>query len=215
MKAIAMATKARVSSAHAIAALALAVALGGTAYAATGGIPGPGGVISGCFNKKTGQLRVVGAGTHCNRKHERRLSWNQTGPKGTPGPITGALPSGVTLRGEWAIRLQSGAAASQRLQTGISFGFSLPAAPTPNFIPIGGTVPAGCAGGTATAPTAQPGNLCVYEVAADNISPASQTIFRADGTDGVDDPFGAGLAANTVAANTDTRWRGTWAVTAP
>src|SRR2546423_10230685 len=59
----------RLSSAHAIAVVALVIALGGGAYAATsgGGIPGPGGVINSCYGKTTGQLRVVGANKRCNR----------------------------------------------------------------------------------------------------------------------------------------------------
>jgi hypothetical protein len=137
------------------------------------------------------------------------------GDQGPAGPITGTLPSGVTLRGHWAIRFQSGATAVQRVQTPISFGFTLASAPTPNFIPLGGAVPAGCAGGTPTAPAAQPGNLCVFEQANDNINVAGKAIFNVAGTDGQDDAFGAGLAANTIAATTDTRWRGSWAVTAP
>jgi hypothetical protein len=137
------------------------------------------------------------------------------GDQGPAGPITGTLPSGVTLKGTWAVRFQSGAAVIQRIQTPISFGFTLASAPTPSFIPLGGAVPAGCTGGTPTAPTAKPGNLCVFEQANDNINAVGKAIFNVAGTDGADDAFGAGLAANTVAANTDTRWRGSWAVTAP
>ena len=238
MRGVVRAVRDRLNSAHAIAMVALVVGLAGGAYAASGGIPGPGGVISGCFNKKTGQLRVVKASRHCSRS-ERRLRWNQKGskgaaglrgPQGAPGvngtrgqtgatgpagPVTGTLPSGVTLRGDWAVRLANSTAA-QRIQTAISWGFSLPSPPTAHFIPLGTTPPAGCTGGTVSAPTADPGNLCVYEQFADNITGGTQTTFNATGTDGVADPFGAGLAANaTAGAPTDTRWRGSWAVTAP
>src|SRR5437764_1465490 len=91
----------RLSSAHALAIVALVVALGGGAYAATsgGGIPGPGGVINSCYGKQTGQLRVVGANKRCNRRSERRLKWNQKGPRGPIG-LTGRIgptgPTGVT-----------------------------------------------------------------------------------------------------------------------
>ena len=55
----------------------------GAAYAA---IPSPDGVISACYGKRTGVLRVVDAeaGTGCT-KSERALSWNQVGPQGPPG----------------------------------------------------------------------------------------------------------------------------------
>ena len=64
-------------------------------------------------------------------------------------------------------------------------------------------------------PRAQPGNLCVYESSADlNLDPTGFAIFNAAGTDGQSDAFGAGLRATTTAANKDTLFRGTWAVTA-
>ena len=60
-------------------------------------IPGPNGVISGCFMKANGQLRVVEDVSDCNPS-ENPLSWNvqgsqgPAGPQGVPGPMgpTGA-----------------------------------------------------------------------------------------------------------------------------
>ena len=71
---------------------------GGVAYSA---IPSAGGVISGCYNDKSGQLRVVDvdAGQSCGR-NEVAVSWNQTGapgpqgPAGPPGPVGPAGPQG-------------------------------------------------------------------------------------------------------------------------
>ena len=59
------------------------VACVGVAYAA---IPGSGGVISGCYEKKTGILRVIDAeaGKTC-LSFETPISWNQKGPKGDQG----------------------------------------------------------------------------------------------------------------------------------
>ena len=68
----------------AVATLALA---GGVAFA-TGGIPGPGGVIFACFDKQNGNLRVVADLSEC-RNSELPLTFNQTGqqgPQGIPGP---------------------------------------------------------------------------------------------------------------------------------
>ena len=60
--------------------LALVLAAGGFAVAA---IPS-GGVIHGCFAKRTGALRVIDSSKHCARG-EKALSWNQQGKPGLPG----------------------------------------------------------------------------------------------------------------------------------
>ena len=70
-----------------IAGLCLALLLGSAALAA---IPGAGGVIAGCYDRKGGALRVIDAqaGKTCT-KDELKLTWNQLGPqglKGDPGP---------------------------------------------------------------------------------------------------------------------------------
>lgn len=72
--------------------LVLALLLGTVALAA---IPGTGGVISGCYDKKNGKLRVIDAqaGKKC-AKDEIALTWNQTGPQGAQGPIGPAGPVG-------------------------------------------------------------------------------------------------------------------------
>jgi hypothetical protein len=66
-------------------ALSLALLLGTVALAA---IPGAGGVISGCYDKDSGKLRVIDAqaGKKCD-KGEWQITWNQTGPQGLPGTI--------------------------------------------------------------------------------------------------------------------------------
>jgi hypothetical protein len=76
----------------AILGLGLALLLGTVALAA---IPGAGGVITGCYDSKTGALRVIDvqAGKTC-AKGELQLTWNQTGPQGLPGPIGTPGPAG-------------------------------------------------------------------------------------------------------------------------
>jgi hypothetical protein len=58
--------------------------LGGLVYA---GIPDADKVITGCYKKSNGRLRVIDRedGERC-RKSERRLRWNQQGPVGPQGP---------------------------------------------------------------------------------------------------------------------------------
>lgn len=75
----------------------------GIAYAA---IPDSGGVIHGCYDKKTGNLRVVDAdaGGACVA-NEKEINWNHTGPAGTAdafariaadGTVNTAVSKGVT-----------------------------------------------------------------------------------------------------------------------
>jgi collagen triple helix repeat protein len=65
-----------------LAAGLVVLALGGGVAFAT--IPGPGGVIHGCYTKLSGAVRVIDTGS-C-RPTESALTWNQTGPQGPQGP---------------------------------------------------------------------------------------------------------------------------------
>jgi hypothetical protein len=86
-------TQFRPSPAMVVAVIALLVALGGVAAAS---IPGKGGVITACYLKTGGSLRVLntsspGASGRCHR-NERTLTWNQLGRqgvKGATGPTEG------------------------------------------------------------------------------------------------------------------------------
>jgi hypothetical protein len=71
----------RPSPATIVALAALVLAMGGLSLAA---IPGPAGVIRGCYSKKTGALRVLQRGTRCARG-ERKVSWSEKGRPGDPG----------------------------------------------------------------------------------------------------------------------------------
>jgi hypothetical protein len=82
----------RLTYANLAASLALVLAAGGGAYAAASSVPGPDGMIDGCYGKKTGQLRVVPARAACH-KGERSIAWNQ---KGNPGSTGAPGASGVT-----------------------------------------------------------------------------------------------------------------------
>jgi collagen triple helix repeat protein len=68
-----------------------AAAAGGIAWAT---IPAPNGVITACYQKNNGQLRVVDTGESCSPS-ELTVQWNQTGPQGSRGP-TG--PQGLAGR---------------------------------------------------------------------------------------------------------------------
>jgi hypothetical protein len=216
---------------HHVALAALFFALGGTAYAAAGGIPDSHGVIHGCFRARTGALRVVAGGVKCAHG-ERPLSWNQEGPAGAPGragssgapgaggprgspggageagaagPFPGTLPHGITVRGGWAGGSSSSAGGTA--YESISFGFTFASPPTFNYVPGPATVPAGCAGGTSEHPTALPGNLCLYSngFPVNTAGPVATGVTSASGT------------LFTISSSSAAAFSagGTWAATSP
>jgi hypothetical protein len=75
-----------------VGAACFAILAGGAAYAA---IPGGGGVITGCYSKKNGSLRVIDAeaGAKCDNASVT-LTWNQQGPAGPQGPAGAQGPPG-------------------------------------------------------------------------------------------------------------------------
>ena len=130
------------------------------------------------------------------------------GATGATGPVTGTLPSGVTLRGTFEINAPVSAGGLVASQP-ISFGLQLSAAPTVHYIASGGAVPAGCSG-TAAAPGAASGNFCLFEVQSANgtggeFNPVTGTANSAT-------PFG-GAVTVTSAATGAFNTAGTWAVT--
>jgi hypothetical protein len=72
----------------------LALSAVGVGYTA---IPSASGVISGCYDLKTGLVRVVDAeaGARCDAKKEGALDWNRTGPQGAQGATGPQGPAGT------------------------------------------------------------------------------------------------------------------------
>ena len=138
-----------------------------------------------------------------------------TGPQGPAGPLPESLPGGRTARGTYVVS-GSPAAAGAELETGESFAFAPAAAPAPHFVAEGATAPAECPG-TAAAPAAAAGHLCVYEATRGGLA-GSVTVFDpAQGRDagaGKAGRFGFGLRFVADAAG-PLRSSGSWAVTAP
>ena len=87
----------RLNHATVVAYLALFVALGGGAFAASRGFVSSNGELRGCVDAE-GQLTVLKAGKSC-AKHRTQIAWSVRGPQGATGPpgVTGTqgLP-GVT-----------------------------------------------------------------------------------------------------------------------
>lgn len=97
-----------------------------------------------------------------------------TGAAGTTG-FTETLPSGKTLKGEWVVHTHVGEGV-QTNETAVSFGIPLNEAPTVHLIDgeheltaSGEATPTECPG-SVSEPTANAGNLCVYEGVSGNLS---------------------------------------------
>ena len=215
------------SYANVAATLALVFAMGGGAYAAVTSIPGSDGIIHGCYSKSSGVLRLVGSKKRCS-KRETAIAFSQRGrdgasgpagvaglpgtpgQQGAPGPVTGLLARGVTLRGTYSVRDQAGAPSAD-LSVPISWGFSLALAPATHLIPAGSPAPSGCAGGTGSAPAADPGNLCIFETGGTNVS--SVVVFDpVTAAFNTSEPYGTGLIVTATAAGEFGSF-GSWAVT--
>jgi hypothetical protein len=162
-------------------------------------------------NARKGATGATGATGAKGDKGDR----GEKGERGEAGPFPGTLPSGVTIRGDYAIGTHQNTAGEFHADAQ-SFGFTLASAPTPHFIPKGTTPPAQCPG-TALNPQATAGNLCVYEFAEQNQSASIPSIFNpatgltgTAGTTGfaVDVTGGASTVENVLSY-------GSWAVTAP
>lgn len=81
---------------RAIIVIVATASLATIASVAVASIPDSSGVIHGCYDSKTGALRVIdtGKGQTC-AKSETALTWNQAGPQGAQGPAGPEGPAGT------------------------------------------------------------------------------------------------------------------------
>jgi hypothetical protein len=132
------------------------------------------------------------------------------GKNGETG-FTSSLPPGKTETGSWAVTIPPGDFAAFR--TAISFPIPIQGpldSSHVHFVEVGGTAPAGCTGGTAAAPSADPGNLCVYEAKESGLNFASLVTPTVGSEEA---GAGATGAVLTFTGEEGLGW-GTWAVTA-
>jgi hypothetical protein len=86
--------RARLSYANVVASIALVIALGGSAYAATGGpFVGSNGAVNGCVPKSGGTFKVLKPFKKCP-KHTVALSFNVNGQAGAAGKNGATGPTG-------------------------------------------------------------------------------------------------------------------------
>jgi hypothetical protein len=202
--------------------IALVIALsGGTAYAAgliTSSDIANGGVKRADLHKGAVNSGKVADGSL--RKGDFKPGQLPTGPTGPAGPLLDTLPTGRTLRGTFGLyghgNVDSGLEAASQ---GISFPLPLSADPSAKVVQSGtASSPPECPG-TAAAPEAAPGWLCIYENRAQNQRSGGYPTVSKPGSGGGPSSgrFGASLIVQGQAAGTDWFYwsEGTWAVTAP
>jgi len=135
--------------------------------------------------------------------------------------VTGDLPSGTTLRGNYAVRLDGATTGSGWVP--ISFNLRLPSDPAVDVVPAGGPKPSGCQG-TIYMPEAAPGHLCIYRQFETGLG--APAVYEMAGSSAPDsssaNTSGSGQAGRTGAymdfalvGTTAHLARGAWAVTAP
>jgi len=212
------------SPAMVVAGIALAVALGGTSYAAIELAPNTVGtaqlkngavtslkVKDGSLLKKdfkAGELSSTSSGSAgtagaAGPKGDTGATGakGDTGAVGPAGPFPDALPTGKTVRGAYNIG-NTAAAAGGLANSSISFIYMFGSAPTVKLVRQGTSAPAEC-GGTATVPQADAGFLCIYEESRTNTAGVTlNAVNRA----------GATIFINSTAAGGFFSY-GTWAAT--
>jgi hypothetical protein len=179
-------------------------------------------VIKACYAKHGGMLRLT---TSCT-KRERAISWSEVGPRGAPGaqgphgpqgvqgqagntgpagsyPTT--LPSGETERGVFAGESDDAGNGAAHTYSPISFPIALASAPTVQVIQ--GPSSSQCSG-TAAAPEAAAGYLCIY------VRLASGTVSEFDPSTATSDAASKWGANLSVVSNNAAYLYGSWAVTA-
>lgn len=232
----------RVSSAHVIACVALFAALSGGAYAAA--TIGAGDIKKNAVRSKaikdrsiqykdisrrararlrgtssagrpgpTGPRGVTGARGQRGPRG-RRGTAGPIGPQGPPGTYPETLPAGRTVRGSFAATGVT-TAEGQPIESAVTFPIALGEAPEEHFVAAGTAAPAECPG-SAAAPAAAAGHLCLYEAEASGLVRPRVIFNPAAGDAGGADAsgrFGFGVRVVSDGAG-PVGTQGTWAVTA-
>jgi hypothetical protein len=127
------------------------------------------------------------------KKEVARQISNATGPQGPQGPQGpsgtaatppgGTLQAGITLRGAFGPTAAGVSGAGHSAGEGVSFGgYGLAARPQAHVIAVGGSATTECPG-SAAAPSAIPGHLCLYLAKQSAITTGDQLIVTDPVTD--------------------------------
>jgi hypothetical protein len=221
---------ARVTGAHAIALLALVLAMTGGAYAAARigakdikrnavrsrhilngavGVSDLSPTVRSALSRRgpAGPVGPRGATGPRGPRGIRGLR-GTTGPTGPAGPVPETVPAGRTLRGTFAVA-GNAAAIGDQLDDAVTFQYAAASPPAVHVIAAGAAAPSECPGTPAT-PAAAAGHLCVFvaEGSAPIVFDPSQG--RATGA-GKASRYGFGVSLIAAAAG-PTQTAGTWAL---
>ncbi len=213
-----------------VAVVALVMAMVGGAYAAGKLTSGQKKEVEKIAKKFAGKPGLAGAaGTNGTNGTNGKPGTNgKEGPEGSPWTAGGTLPAGKTETGAWSFIGSSGGG---YVYVPLSFPIPLPYTAEPHSEPAISEAdahfvtqsewehegqPEGCKGGTTYKPTAQPGNLCVYQGLHESES-GSEVGFVNPGapTGGAGASGALVLFAGVGDTTVEAREVGTWAVTAP
>jgi hypothetical protein len=132
------------------------------------------------------------------------------GPKGDPGPLLATVPAYATIKGVYGIQ-QTVPASSGTVGAFVSFPLALPAPPSAVVLSPNGSAVTHCPG-TATAPTADPGYLCVYRARSAGIGTSTFIDDPSTGARGATSAYGFELEDSVASAASQTVTdSGTWA----
>jgi hypothetical protein len=132
------------------------------------------------------------------------------GAQGPPGPFPDPLQVGQTLRGSYIV-YDNDVVAASLVTTNIMFGFTLPARPAVRYVAVGATAPPECPGSVLD-PRAQAGYLCIYERLALNANPTTFVYDPTTNDFNAASRFGAVIVGSATASGS-LELDGSWAVT--
>jgi hypothetical protein len=166
-----------------------------------------------------GSYETAGSGytkAESDTKYQPKGNYALTGSSYTKAESDGKyVPVAVTYRGSFLAHSYV-PAANEYATTDMAFPVQLKVAPTVHVIDTGAAVPPGCSG-TAAAPGASPGNLCIFVTGKTNVNANAIYTCRGAGSTcvlgatGAADPWGLTMYAVSAAAGR-TQVYGSWAL---
>jgi hypothetical protein len=137
--------------------------------------------------------------TESDARYQAKGSYATAGSSYTKAESDGRYARSAALVRGNILLAYNATAAGQQASSDISFGATFSAAPTVHVIPVAGAIPAGCSG-SAAAPDASPGHLCIFTSLTINNPGLSVCKPSTALCNGTADPWGAVVFTSATAA---------------